>query len=97
MKPVMKDRWNIMIARLQQRCQLHSCGPIDDAHELHVSINHTDGHVMFEVSRETREAGMLISGNCRDIEAIRSLPQAPSCAERLRPSIDLVTAHRRDR
>ena len=97
MKTVMKDRWNIMIARLQTRWQLHSCGLIDDAHELHVSINHSDGHVIFEVSRETREAGMLIGGNRHGIEAIRSLPQAPSCAEGLRPSIDMVTAYRRDR
>lgn len=97
MKTVMKDRWNIMIARLQTRWQLQTCGLIDDAHELHVSINHSDGHVIFEVSRETREAGMRIGDNRHGIEAIRSRPLALSCAERLRPSIDIVTAHRKDR
>jgi hypothetical protein len=96
MKPVMNDRWNIMLARLQTRWQLQSCGLIDKAHELHVSINRRNGHVIFEVSCETREAGMLISGNRHGIEAIRSSPQAASCAERLRPSIDMVTAHRKD-
>jgi hypothetical protein len=86
-----------MIARLQTRWQLRSCGLIDDAHELHVSINHCDGNVIFKVSRETREAGIVIGGHRHGIEAMRARPQAPSCAERLRPGIDIVTAHRGDR
>jgi hypothetical protein len=41
MKPVMKDRWDIIIACLQTRWQLQCCGLIDDAHARHISINHS--------------------------------------------------------
>jgi predicted RNA-binding protein YlqC (UPF0109 family) len=85
------------IARLQHHVETNGREVIDDDHDRHVSIVHGKGHIIVEIYCEKREAGMLIGGNRHGIEAIRSLPQAPSCAARLRPSIDLVTAYRRDR
>jgi hypothetical protein len=84
------------IARLQHHRSLHHCGLMDDSHDFHVSIIHGDGQVMFEASRETREAGVIIGVKRHRIEAIRSLTWTVSCAARPHPSIDLVTARRGD-
>jgi hypothetical protein len=59
---------------LQKRGLPQSCGAIGGAHELHVCINHGHGHVIFEVSRETRRVGVISRGDRHEIEAIRSLP-----------------------
>jgi hypothetical protein len=79
-----------MTGCLQQRCRLHACGLMKDPYERHVSINLSDGHVLFEGSRQTREIGILVSGHCHRIEAIRPRPRAPSCAERPCPGINVV-------
>jgi hypothetical protein len=62
-------------------------------HNVHVSIIHGHGHVLFEGSRETREAGGIIPRHRHEIEAMRSLTRVASCAERPHPGIEMITAH----
>jgi hypothetical protein len=80
----------ILLVRLQRHGPMNCCGLMDDDHDLHGSIIHGPGQVLFDGDRETREARVIISVHPPKIEVAM-------CAESPHPGIDGFTAHAGDR